>query len=199
MLRSLARLAPLFIAAFLFANGAFAGSDAPQAQTELLHQTLTQAMQRGQNTQARYQMLASTIPQIYDFEQMATVTAGSHWSSGDPAARRRYAEAFTRYSVMNYASQFKDAAGTSFETIGEREGPRGSILVDTKLIRGKEAIPLTYVFAERDGQWRINDVLVDNSISELARRRSEFAATLKSGGLDKLSETLDAKSAEMAQ
>ena len=53
------------------------------------------------------------------------------------------------------------------------------------------------VMAERDGAWRIVDVLLERSISELAVRRSEYNQVLRTGGADKLAEVLDQKTAQL--
>ena len=46
----------------------------------------------------------------------------------------------------------------------------------------------------RDGDsWRIDDVYLTGTISELATRRSEFSAVLRSQGVDGLIETLNRK------
>ena len=58
-------------------------------------------------------------------------------------------------------------------------------------------VPLSYVLAKQNGDWRIVDVLMDKSISELAVRRSEFQPVLGSGGPDKLVEVLDAKTNQL--
>jgi phospholipid transport system substrate-binding protein len=46
---------------------------------------------------------------------------------------------------------------------------------------------------QNGGVWRIADVYLDGTISELATRRSEFAAILRSRGIDGLIEKLNTK------
>jgi phospholipid transport system substrate-binding protein len=72
--------------------------------------------------------------------------------------------------------------------------------VDTQLVRPQDPpVPLTYVMAERDGSWRIIDVLLDRSISELAVRRSEYNQVLRNGGLNELAATLDKKADQLRE
>ena len=47
------------------------------------------------------------------------------------------------------------------------------------------------------GRWRIVDVLLDGSISELAMRRSEYRRVLKKNGVDGLIQTLNSKAAQL--
>jgi phospholipid transport system substrate-binding protein len=101
-------------------------------------------------------------------------------------------------SVATYAARFNGFSGESFETLGQRQGPRDMTLVDTRIVRTDgPPVPITYVMAERDGEWRIVDVLLDKSISELAVRRSEYNQVLRTSGTEGLTETLDEKAAEL--
>ena len=108
------------------------------------------------------------------------------------------AEAFAKQSVAVYASRFASYSGERFEVVGEREGRRGSVLVDTKIVKGSgQAVPITYVFVKSGERWSIVNVLLDRSISELAVRRSEYSGILSRGGPARLAATLDNKTQEL--
>ena len=47
------------------------------------------------------------------------------------------------------------------------------------------------------GRWLIVDVLLDDSVSELAVRRSEYRHVLKTAGVDNLIQTLNTKAAQL--
>jgi phospholipid transport system substrate-binding protein len=67
--------------------------------------------------------------------------------------------------------------------------------VNTRLIQNTGApVVLNYLMRSSGGDWKIVDVYLNGTISELATRRSEFAAILKSGGADALIKTLRARS-----
>lgn len=66
--------------------------------------------------------------------------------------------------------------------------------VTTRLIRrDREPVRLDYVMRETDGVARVVDVYAQGSISELARRRSEFTAVLSREGADGLIARLNEK------
>ena len=70
------------------------------------------------------------------------------------------------------------------------------MLVKTRLVRpGDAPARLTYVVKEYKGRWRIVDILLDDDISELAVRRSEYRRLLKKNGVDGLIATLNDKAA----
>jgi len=167
---------------------------------ERLHEALIETMKQADhlNVEARYQKLEPILTRSFDFERMIGAAAGSYWANADADERARLLEAFTKLSVTTYAVRFNGFSGEHFETLGERSGPRETVFVDTRIIRpGEQPVAITYVMAERDGTWRIVDVLLDRSISELAVRRSEYNQVLRNGGPDKLAETLDEKAAKL--
>ncbi len=189
----------LFIAVCVVSSAAAAAS-APVAVIEALHEKLIETMKQADQLgmDGRYRALQPILEESFDFQRMIAAAAGSYWTQASEAERQRLTEAFTKLSITTYAARFNGWTGESFETLGERAGPRDSVFVDTRLNRPKDpAVPITYVLTETDGRWRIVDVLLDKSISELAVRRSEYSQVLRSGGPEKLAEVLDQKAAEL--
>lgn len=189
----------LFIAVCVVSSAAAAAS-APVAVVEALHEKLIETMKQADQLgmDGRYRALQPILEESFDFQRMIAAAAGSYWAQASEAERQRLTEAFTTLSITTYAARFNGWTGESFETLGERAGPRDSVFVDTRLNRPKDpAVPITYVLTETDGRWRIVDVLLDKSISELAVRRSEYSQVLRSGGPEKLAEVLDQKAAEL--
>lgn len=189
----------LFIAVFAVSSVASAAS-APVAVVEALHEKLLATMKEADQLgmDGRYRTLQPILEESFDFQRMIAAAAGSYWAQASDAERQRLTDAFTKLSITTYAARFNAWTGESFEMLGERAGPRDSVFVDTRLNRPKDpAVPITYVMTETDGRWRIVDVLLDKSISELAVRRSEYSQVLRSGGPDKLAEVLDQKAAEL--
>ena len=79
------------------------------------------------------------------------------------------------------------------------EQPRGRVLVRNRLVTGDgEAISIDYLLGEFDGHWRIVDVFLDGTISEIATKRSEYGGILKRDGLDGLLTRITEKTAELA-
>ncbi len=206
-MRPLFQIAALVMILLLPSGGAFAS--APQDSIESLHNVLLQAMKAGPSAtvEARYALLKPKLDAIYDFRRMIEVAAGSTWANTDAATQNKLADAFARFSVMTYASRFSSFAGEEFRITGERPGARDTVLVDTEIDRGANAqlapgenrtVAISYVMAKTDDGWRIIDVILDQSISELALRRSEYSRTLRSGGADQLIEVLNKKSDELA-
>jgi phospholipid transport system substrate-binding protein len=59
-------------------------------------------------------------------------------------------------------------------------------------------VQLDYVLRSEPDGWRIIDVLLNGTISEMAERRSEFSSTLRDGGASALINLLHQKSTQLA-
>ncbi|MCP5364564.1 MAG: ABC transporter substrate-binding protein [Hyphomicrobiales bacterium] len=167
---------------------------------QTLHERLEETMRNADTLgiQGRYRKLEPQLMESYDFGRMIAVAAGSHWRQAGEPERQELLNAFSRFSVATYASRFNGYSGEHFETVNERQGPRQTVLVDTRLIRpDADPIPITYVMRANNGQWQIVDVLLEGTISELAVKRSEYATILGHGGIAELTEVLKEKTAAL--
>ena len=117
----------------------------------------------------------------------------------DPEERERLVGTFKRFSVSNYAGNFDSFNGETFETQDVVESTHGTKLVRTRLLAGDgEVVQLNYRLRPVDGQWKIIDVYLNGTVSELALRRSEYSSLIKREGFDSLLVALDEKIAVLA-
>jgi len=73
------------------------------------------------------------------------------------------------------------------------EQPPASKIVMTRMTQSNgKAVSLNYLLrlTGAGAEWKVVDVFLDGTISELANRRAEFTAILKSGGPDALISSL---------
>lgn len=172
----------------------------PAAVVEGLHEALLAAARaHPKDVAARARALGPAVRSAYDFAGMLRLIAGRTWVEAAPMARAEAVEAFAAYSGAIYASRF-EGAGVVFNTEGVFQGPRGTRIVRSWLNAPKmEPVRLDYVMRRtgEDGAPAIQDVLVDGGISEVATRRSDFDKSLEEGGLERLSEVLAARTAEI--
>lgn len=188
------------LAAFLilvFSALPAATEESPSTVIDEFHQDLLMVMKEAKalGIQGRYDYLSGSMDQAFDMRRMVRIAAGGFWRKATPEQRKTLVVAFKRMSVTTYADQFDSFSGQAFETMGERPGPQKTVLVETRILRpGDSPAQLTYVMKKVKGRWRIADVLLDNSISQLAVRRSEYRNVLRSRGVDGLIAVLNDKS-----
>jgi len=146
----------------------------------------------------RYQVLEPVIANRFDLRLMIALATGKYWRSADKEARKQLTEAFRRFSTATYASRFSGFSGQSFNTLKVSTGPRRTQLVSTEIRHPNDTpVALTYVTRKARNGWRIIDVLLDDGISELAVRRSEYSSVLKSTAVDGLVKLLAQKTAKL--
>jgi phospholipid transport system substrate-binding protein len=169
---------------------------------EKLHAGLVQAMKGGARMgfAGRKALLDPIVREAYDLPAMARVATGAAWQKFSEDERKQVIDAFSDWTIATYASQFKSFDGESFVTKGETEAARGRHAVDTQIVvKGEDPTELNYQMREDDGHWKIVDVYLDGSVSQLALRRSEFAAVVAKGGATALVTQMKAQTAQVAK
>jgi phospholipid transport system substrate-binding protein len=208
-----ALFAALWLAPAVFAEPEAAPAAAPTAAAAVaksgdasrsidqLHAALLDVMKNAQTLgyDGRAAKLTPVIPHHFDVAFMAEKAVGAYWKSATETERKRYLEAFLRFMVANYAGQFDGWSGQSFETLGEEPARMETRIVRSRLLDPKdENVELNYRMHQTPEGWKIIDVYLDGTVSELALRRSEFSGIVKRENFDALIAALDAKIAKLA-
>ncbi|MBL6948508.1 MAG: ABC transporter substrate-binding protein [Rhodospirillales bacterium] len=188
------------LAAWIFVPVTQAADHSPSQIVTAFHDTLLVVMKEAKalGTKGRYKKLAPRIEESFHLPLMTQVSAGSYWRKATKEQSKKLVTAFSHLSISTYASQFDGYSGQSFATRSVKPGPQNTMLVKTQILDpDSKAVDITYVTRKIKSQWRIIDVLLDNGISELAVRRSEYRRILKTGGIEGLIATLNAKADQL--
>ena len=170
--------------------------------TEVIRQFCGQLLDVMQHATAlgargRYQRLEPIVLGAFDLPFMARLSTGPSWAKLSTDQKRRVAQAYGRYTTAVYATRFDGYSGERFEFLGEQKIKRG-VMVKTRIIKANgEPVSINFVLHDNDIAWQIRDVYLDSAISELATRRSEFSALLRSGGIDALIASLNKKADDL--
>lgn len=172
-----------------------------------LNTTLLEVMQSADvlGFKGRHERLASPLRESFDFEVMTKIAVGRPWNTFDDDQRQGLVQRFAEMSIATFAARFNGYSGETFEIIGQEEGRRNTITVYNQLNRPSDVpVALNFVLRQRSGDttgigWRIIDIILDGTFSELARQRAEFAAVLKRGGYDALIQSLDERIEALAR
>jgi len=173
---------------------AIAPTSAPVQIVERLHAALLGVMKEAEKLgyEGRYERLAPVLGETYDTSFMAEKSVGRFWKQATPAEQKVLIETFSRFMVANYAGRFDGYSGQSFRTVGEEPSAQGTVLVRTRLIEPEgEGVRLDYRLRRENGSWRIIDVYLNGTVSELALRRSEYASLIKRDGWNAMISALD--------
>ncbi|WP_376087482.1 ABC transporter substrate-binding protein [Roseomonas sp. CCTCC AB2023176] len=172
--------------------------DAATAVVDRFHATLLAVMRdaRSLGIRGREQRVRAAMTEAFDLPAMARIAVGPGWTGFSLAQQEAVATAFADWSIATYASRFDGFSGESFSTGGTQALQNGDTLVRTTLNRPRDAaVSLNYLVRNTPRGLRIVDVYLTGTISELASRRSEFAAILRDGGPDRLAAELRQRTA----
>ena len=167
----------------------------------VLHESLITVMKQATELgyDGRFERLAPVIPRAFDVEFMARKSVGRYWKRATPEDQRRFLDAFQRFMIANYAGQFDDYSGQRFEMVGAEHARMETVLVRSVLVDpDNENIELNYRLRWVAGSWKIIDVYLDGTVSELALRRSEFSSIVKNDDFEALIAAIDEKIAKLA-
>lgn len=157
---------------------------------EKLHMGLLDNMKQGKayDFETRRLKIAPVVQEVFDLETMTRVSVGSGWQKLTPEQRKNLTEAFAGWTIATYASQFKEWNGEEFVIKGFTDPQKPDVMVNTE-IKPKTGKPtvLNYRLRQKpteknDGPWQVVDILLDGAVSQLALRRSDFAAVFNNGG-----------------
>lgn len=186
--------------AFLGSTCAPARAQEPVAVVEQFQADLIHVMQNAHmmSVRERYDRLMPAAEAAFHFPIMAGMAAGGYWKTATQAQREALVRAFMRKNISTVATLFDGYSGERFDTVGDREAPQNSRVVETRLnSKDGSFVKLAYRLVNVGSHWRIIDVIVDDGISEVSVRKSEYHDTLRTSGIDGLIRTLDAKADEL--
>ena len=150
--------------------------------------------------EGRYERLQSIVTETFDLAFMAEKSVGRHWKKLSEEEKQRWLSSFHDMTAATYAGRFEGFSGQHFEVLGEEPAKHDTVLVRARLVSpDDDDVRLNYRLHELDGQWRIIDVYLNGTVSELALRRSEYASVLKRDGFEKLIATIVGKTQEIAE
>ena len=190
LLRTIVKLTvALGLAALIQASALAESSDPAASRITVFYGTLLDTMKQAKQLglKGRYDKLSPVLAKTYDLPTMSKLAVGPAWSTLTPQQQAAITTAFTRMTVATYASRFDGFSGEHFQILESSDRPNGDKIVKTQIIKSDGgAVPLNYLMRKSGADWKIVDIYLDGTISELANRRAEFGAILKTGGPDAL-------------
>jgi phospholipid transport system substrate-binding protein len=174
----------------------------PAATLNIFYETLLATMKDGPKLgfAGRRQKLTPAITQAFDLPLMTRLVVGLQWPSLSTEDQKQLVAAFADFSIATYASQFDDFSGERFEVDPKAApAPGNDVIVKTKLIQSNgEPVQLDFLLRQEQAEWRIIDVFLSGTISQLAARRSAFSSILREQGARGLIAALKEKTKALA-
>ena len=147
----------------------------------------------------RYAKIAPIVDQAFAYRPILQAIVGPGWSGLPAAQQNGLLMSFRRYTVSNYVANFSAGDGTVIilkpgsQTVGNSQVVSTSITPATG-----EPTAINYVVKQGADGWRITDVYLDGTISQVAVQRSDFRSLLTPGNAEALIKRLDTKVDELS-
>ncbi|HUO90461.1 MAG TPA: ABC transporter substrate-binding protein [Rhizomicrobium sp.] len=189
-------LTGLFVAVAL-APAAHAADDPAVATVQVFYDNLLDSMKNGKalGAQGRYNKMKPVVEQAFELGTMIKFAVGPAWDTMSATDQKSLADSFDRMTAAQYAGNFSSYGGEKF-VVDPAVQVRGTDhYVSTKLVTSDQTVVFIYRLRQFGSSWKIIDVLLDGSISQLNVYRSDFAATVKAGGAPALVKKIDDLSA----
>lgn len=158
-----------------------------------LNAGLLSAMQAGRAVPfpQRYEMLAPIVDHAFDLPRILRAAVGVSWSALSAQDQAELLEAFRRFTVASYVARFDKFGGMRFEVLPELRAVGDYQVVATRIVPNWGApTRIDYVMRPPDNAqgmaWKVVDVLLGGSISQVVVERSEFRSLLGDDGATNL-------------
>ncbi len=154
----------------------------------LLEKTLEKITEEDSNT---IEVISETINEIYDIEKMIRMIVGAEWKKLDKHQQKNLKNVFKKYISYNYVKRFSKIKTFAFE-IGSlnKVGKNYRILKTFLVVPNEKKVEINYLFRKKKESWKVFDVLLAGTISEIATKKSDFTKVIEKEGIEKLSKTL---------
>ena len=167
----------------------------PSQTIELLHKSLESISNK--NT-PDYQDLLKSIKKTYNSEKMIKMIIGKEWGNVDQIKREKLISVFEEFITRNTIQRFKKIKRVKFFIDGKKNLGNDLVMVKTLVeVNTTEKFQINYLLNKKKNTWKIFDVLLAGTISEIATKKSDFSSSLKNGGIDNLIKALEKKNSSI--
>ena len=154
-----------------------------------LHESLIKISNKTINSD-NLELIDDVVKNSYDLEKMGKIIIGVDWKQIDTNTQKEFIDVFKRFISVNYFRRFNKINELNFEhqtvkVIGDKFKLAGVILT-----ADNEKLKIDYLLGFKNEKWKIFDVLIDGSISEVATKKSDFKKIIKEEGISGLVKNL---------
>lgn len=187
------------LASGLAAPGAHAMTESEAGARAVISETVDEVLavlrDKSKPTEERIRALEKIVYGRFDLYVMSRLVLARNWKRFSEEQKEQYVEEFKQYLTNSYGNRIERYDQQEVEIVGEREEPRGDVVVKTKILGGEfEGALVDYRLRKQDSDWRVIDVVIEG-ISMVSNYRDQFKSIVSSGGPELLLEKLKEKNA----
>lgn len=199
-MNNISRLTVLFLLVFSPFLLSVAHAESATEQLRIVIDEVRAAVLEGEKTARAIEQidkqLEAIIEPLFDFREMSKRSLGTHWGHATQAEQEEFVSLFSALLKRNYLAKIRDNVAESSvnyvgETVRDKKALVRTLIVD---FEGEE-VTIDYRLYERDGAWRIYDVIIAN-VGLVSNYRNEFAGIVRKEKIPGLLQRLKEKNAE---
>ena len=177
-------------------QGAFAA--APSEHTDgaakfidaLAQQAINVLRDDSDSLKQREHNFRSLLSRGFDLPFIGRFVLGRHWRQATAQQRSDYLNLYSEFLLKTYSRRLSGFSGEKFAIAGARPAGKRDVMVRTLIKRpNAPVIKADWRVRVKDGQYKIIDVSVEG-VSMAVTQRAEFAAVVRSHGMDGLLQAL---------
>ena len=154
-----------------------------------LHESLMKISDKTINSD-NLAMIDDVIKNSYDLEKMGKIIIGVDWKQMNKKTQKEFVNVFKRFISVNYFRRFNKINELHFEHQTVTNIEDKFKLARVILTADNEKLKIDYLLGFKNEKWKIFDVLLDGSISEVATKKSDFKKIIKEEGVSGLIKNL---------
>ena len=133
------------------------------------------------------------IKETYYTEEMLKMIIGNSWKNADNQTKKKMIDVFEEYIAKNYIKRFSKIKYPQFSNLEEKKVGKYKMIKSHLILSDDEKVSINYLLSLKNEKWKIFDVLLAGSVSEIATKKSEFKSFIKDGDINPLIEALSKK------
>ena len=154
-----------------------------------LHESLIKISNKTINSD-NLAMIDDVVKNSYDLEKMGKIIIGVDWKQMETKNQKEFVNVFKRFISVNYFRRFNKINELHFEHQTVTNIKDKFKLAKVILTADNEKFKIDYLLGFKNEKWKIFDVLLDGSISEVATKKSDFKKIIKEKGVSGLIKNL---------
>ncbi len=183
----------------LAAPGARAMTESEAAARAVIAETVEEVLavlrDKSRPTEERIRSLEEIVYGRFDLYVMSRLVLARNWKRFSDEQKEQYVAEFKQYLTNSYGNRIERYDQQDVEIVGEREEPRGDVVVKTRIRGGEfEGALVEYRLRSQDSEWRVIDVVIEG-ISMVSNYRDQFKSIVSAGGPELLLQKLKEKNA----
>ena len=146
--------------------------------------------------QGRYDHLYPVMMKLFDVPTMTRVAVGPDFAKLPTDQQDTLRTAFAKLLVATFASTFDDFKGETYAVDGNVAAQGQDKFVKSRFNGAGAPVDINYLLRGKGDAWRIIDIYLNGTISQLATWRSEYGSAFRQQGFDGLMAAVEAQTSK---